>query len=73
MQSEIDAHGAVRKMNAAIAHAIEHAGIQERMHVAMDRLHIATDAPSYLSKGHGILPRHRFKDVPAFFRQGLPK
>jgi hypothetical protein len=27
------------------------------MYVVMDRLHVATDAPSYLAKGHGILDR----------------
>ena len=73
MQSEINTHRAVRKMNAVIIGAIENARIDERMYVAMDRLYIATDAPSYLAKSHGILPRHHFKDFPPFFRQGLPK
>ena len=73
MQGEIDAYRTVGKMNAAVIGAIEHAGIEERMHVAMDPLHVATDAPSYLAKSHGILPGHRLEHFPAFFRQGLPE
>jgi hypothetical protein len=33
-------------MNAAVVGAIEHAGIEERMDIAMDRLHIAADVPA---------------------------
>ena len=35
MQREIDAHRAVRKMNAAVVGAIDRAGIEERIYVAM--------------------------------------
>jgi hypothetical protein len=47
-------------MNAAVIGAIKHAGIEERVHVAMNCLHIATDAPNYVAQGHRILPGHRF-------------
>jgi hypothetical protein len=36
VQGEIDAYRTVGKMNAAVIGAIEHAGIEERVHVAMD-------------------------------------
>ena len=65
VQGEINAYRAVGKMNAAVIAAIEHAGIEERMHVAMDRLHVAADAPSYLAKGHGLLPGHRLLPLNA--------
>ena len=73
VQGEINAYRTVGKMNAAVIGAIEHAGIEERMHVAMDRLHVATDTPSYLAQGHRILPGHHFEHFPAFFCQGLPE
>ena len=67
VQGEINAYRAVGKMNAAVIGAIENAGIEEGMHIAMNRLHIATDAPSYLAKGHGLLAGHHLEHFPAFF------
>jgi hypothetical protein len=56
MQCEIDAYGAVGKLNAAVIGAIEHAGIKERMDVAMNGFYVAIDAPGCLANRHGILP-----------------
>jgi hypothetical protein len=40
----------------AVVSAFQDTGIQQGMHVTVDRLHIATDAPGNLAYRHRALP-----------------
>ena len=45
MQGKSDAHGVIGEVDAAVAGAIEHTGIEQRVHIRMDRLDVAAEAP----------------------------
>ena len=65
--------GIVGKDDAAILGTVENAGVQQGMHVAMHRLHVAADAARDVADGKSALAGHRLQDVPAPARQRLPE
>lgn len=63
-QHEGDVHRVIGEHNA-LASAIDHAGVEQGLHVTMHRFHVAADTSGRLPDRHGALAGHRLQEPSA--------
>src|ERR1700722_11905670 len=73
VQREVDADGVEWEYHLVVQGLVQQAGIDERVHIAVNRLHVAVDAASDFPDRERSLAGHRLEQLPAFGREHLPQ
>jgi hypothetical protein len=73
VQQKFHLHGVEREFDAAAFRAHEQPGVEQRLHVTVDGLDVATGAPCCLADRHRPRTAQRLQRLRAFGRQHPPQ
>ena len=73
LEQELDLDRLIRKLDAPRGTAVENTGIEQSGHVAMNRLHVSSDAASCFANRDGACTTQGLQKFPAPSRQDLPQ